>query len=273
MSFQSINVKKLTPRIGAEISGVDLGRPISNSQFEEIRKAFLENQVIFFRDQTMTLDQHKDFGQYFGKLHENPGARNPMPDHPGVIAVKADENSRRVSGDVWHSDVSCDEEPPAASILHIHDVPDSGGDTLFSSMYAAYDALSGAMKAFLAGKKAVHDGEHIYRNKNGSDVADKAYPRAEHPIVRTHPETGKKCLFVNCNFTTHIVGLSSNESAALLKFLYRHTESLEFQCRFKWQEGSVAMWDNRCVIHYAVFDYFPQRRFGYRVTVCGDRPY
>ena len=228
--------------------------------------------MIFFRDQTMTLDQHKDFGLRFGKLHENPGARNPMPEHPGVIAVKADENSKRVSGDVWHSDVSCDAEPPSASILHIHDVPDCGGDTLFASMYSAYDALSDSMQAFLADKNAIHDGDHVYRNKNGPVAADKVYPRAEHPIVRTHPETGRKGLFVNRNFTTHIVGLNSNESESLLDFLYRHTESPEFQCRFKWQQGSVAMWDNRCTIHYAVFDYFPQRRFGYRVTVCGDRP-
>ena len=273
MNDQSIEVRKLTPRIGAEIFGVDLGRGISDSQFNEIQRAYLENQVIFFREQAMTLDQHKAFGRRFGVLHINPGARNPMPDHPGVITIKADENSKRVAGDVWHSDVSCDPEPPATSILHIHDVPETGGDTLFASMYAAYEALSDDMKSFLADKRAVHDGDHVYRNKNGPDPADKVYPRAEHPIVRTHPESGRKCLFVNRNFTTRIVGLQKEESDAVLAFLYRHTEGPDFQCRFRWRPGSVAMWDNRCTTHYAVFDYHPQRRFGYRVTVCGDRPF
>lgn len=273
MSYQTIEVRKLTARIGAEVFGVDLGGDIGNHQFDEIRRAYLENQVIFFRDQPMTLEQHTAFGRRFGKLHENPGARNPMPEHSGVIAVQADENSKRVSGDVWHSDVSCDMEPPSTSILHIHDVPEAGGDTVFTSMYAAYDALSDSMKAYLVDKRAVHDGDHVYRNKNGLDPADKSYPRAEHPIVRTHPESGRKGLFVNRLFTTTVVGLNRNESDALLEMLFRHAEFVDFQCRFKWRPGSVAMWDNRCTLHYAVFDYFPQRRSGYRVTICGDRPH
>lgn len=159
------------------------------------------------------------------------------------------------------------------SILYIHDVPPSGGDTMFSSMYAAYEALSDNMKNYLEGMIAVHDGEHVYRGLY-SGVTDKPeYPRSRHPIVRTHPDTGKKCLFVNRSFTTHIVGVPRDESDAILAFLYQHMEHPNFQCRFQWEPMSIAFWDNRCAQHRAIWDYWPHRRYGHRVTVMGDTPY
>lgn len=271
MSIQSVDVRKLTPTIGAEIFGVDIGKGVSNSQFEEIHQALLDNLVIFFRDQEMTLAQHKEFGRRFGKLHIHPQPSNPVEGHPEVIAIKADENSKHVSGEIWHSDVSCDAEPPMGSILQLLEVPaNGGGDTLFANMYAAYDALSEPMRDFLSGLTAIHDGEHFRPRTNDPT---KVFPSAEHPVVRTHPETGRKALFVNRVFTSRIVQLSKEESDGLLEMLYRHIEKPNWQCRFKWQPNSIAFWDNRCVLHNAMWDYFPQRRFGYRVTVCGDKPY
>lgn len=271
MSYESIEVRKLTPMIGAEIFGVDIGKGVSNSQFDEIHRALLENLVIFFRDQEINLDQHKAFGRHFGKLHVHPQPSNPVEGHPNVIAVKADENSKQVSGSAWHSDVSCDAEPPMGSILHLGEVPENGGgDTLFASMYAAYDSLSEPMRNFLEGLTAVHDGEH-YRSRT-SDTS-KVFPSSEHPVVRTHPETGRKALFVNRIFTSRIADLSKDESDGLLEMLFRHIEKPNWQCRFKWRANSIAFWDNRCVMHHAMWDYFPQRRFGYRVTVCGDKPF
>jgi len=271
MSDQSVEVRKLTPSIGAEIFGVDIAKGLSNSQVEEIHRALLDNLVIFFRDQEMTLDQHKDFGRHFGKLHVHPQPSNPVEGHPDVIAIKADENSTRISGSEWHSDVTCDAEPPMGSILHLQEVPENGGgDTLFANMYSAYEALSDSMRNFLDGLSAVHDGEHYRPRTNDSS---KTFPRSEHPVVRTHPETGRKALFVNRIFTSKIVQLSQDESDSLLEFLYRHIEKPAWQCRFKWEPNSIAFWDNRCVLHHAMWDYFPQRRFGYRVTVCGDKPH
>jgi len=274
MTYQSIEVRKLTPTIGAEIFGVDLGGQIGNQQFQEIHKALMENQVIFFRDQKMTAEQHKDFGARFGKLHVHPNAPKLIEGHPEILVIKADENSKRVAGEVWHSDVSCDEEPPMGSILHIHEVPaNGGGDTSFANMYAAYDALSDTMKRFLEGCTAIHaslkSANHQYREK----IADMRFPESEHPAVRTHPETGRKALFVNRGFTTRIPQLSNFESDALLEMLFRHAEQSRFHCRFKWRPNSVAFWDNRATMHQAMWDYYPERRYGYRVTVCGDKPF
>jgi taurine dioxygenase len=274
MTYQTIEVRKLTPTIGAEIFGADLSEELGNQQFQEIHDALMENLVIFFRDQKLTPDQHAAFGRRFGRLHMHPAAPAPIEGHPEVLVVKADETSKYVAGEDWHSDVSCDPEPPMGSILHIHEVPaNSGGDTLFASMYAAYEALSEPMKRLLEGMTAIHEGEQIYRGRYGVDDRGKQFPRAEHPVIRTHPVTGRKALFVNRVFTARIVQLKRNESSALLEMLYRHIETPEFQCRFKWRPGSIAFWDNRSVQHHAMWDYYPQRRFGHRVTVCGDKPF
>jgi taurine dioxygenase len=177
----------------------------------------------------------------------------------------------------WHSDVSCDAEPPMGSILHLHTIPASGGDTMFASMYAAHDALSDPVKDFIGGLSAWHESAHVHRDRLGHKGTlrdgDDSYPVSLHPVVRTHPVTGRKALFVNENFTTRIDGLKPRESEALLKMLYDHIATPEFHCRFAWREKSVAFWDNRCAQHRVVWDYFPAVRHGYRVTVAGDKPF
>lgn len=270
--FETITIDKLTPIIGAEIGGVDLASP-SNRQMDEIHRALAENLVIFFRDQTLTQEQHLDFGRKFGELHIHPAAPSE-PIHPGLMIIKADKDSPRANGENWHSDVSCDPEPPMGSILYIRQCPPAGGDTLFASMYAAYDALSDRMKTYLEGLTAVHDGEQNYRGTYANyGVADKpSYPRAEHPVIRTHPVTGKKALYVNKGFTRRILGIPQDESTGILNTLFEHMANPLFQCRFRWRENSIAFWDNRCAQHRAMWDYWPHTRYGNRVTVKGERP-
>ncbi|RYI16639.1 MAG: taurine dioxygenase [Acetobacteraceae bacterium] len=270
--FETITIDKLTPVIGAEIGGVDLANP-SNRQMDEIHRALAENLVIFFRDQSLTQDQHLDFGRRFGPLHIHPAAPTE-PGHPELMIIRADKDSPRANGEGWHSDVSCDLEPPLGSILYLRQCPPRGGDTLFASMYAAYDALSDRMKAYLEGLTAVHDGEQNYRGTYANfGIADKpSYPRAEHPVIRTHPVTGKKSLYVNKGFTRRILGIPVDESDGILRYLFEHMANPLFQCRFRWQENSVAFWDNRCAQHRAMWDYWPHTRYGNRVTVKGDRP-
>jgi taurine dioxygenase len=272
MAYVSIQVDKLTPHAGAEIRGVDLSRPLDERTVKEIHDALIDNGVIFFRDQRLTPDQQKAFGRLFGELHLHPAAPSLLEGHPEILVIHADETSKHVAGEVWHSDVSCDVEPPMGSVLYMHELPAVGGDTLFASMYAAYEALSEPMKRFLEPLTAMHEGEHVYRGHYGVDDKGKTFPRAEHPVIRTHPVSGRKALFVNSGFTTRIVQLARPESDALLQFLFRHVETPEFHCRFRWQVNSVAFWDNRCVQHHALWDYYPQRRHGHRVTIRGDRP-
>jgi len=274
MAYQSIEVRKLTPTIGAEIFGVDLAQPLGNQQFQEVHDALMENLVIFFRDQKMTIDQHKDFGRRFGPLHVHPNAPVVFKEHPEILVIKADEKSKRVAGEEWHSDVSCDAEPPMGSILYLTEVPpEGGGDTLFANMYRAYETLSEPVKAMLQGLTALHDSTkaHYYRVK-ATDREEMKFPNAEHPIVRTHPVTGRKCLFVNQSYVLHIAGIPKDESSAILAYLYNHCTNPNFQVRFRWTPGAVAFWDNRCTQHLAVWDYFPQTRSGFRVTIAGDKP-
>ena len=274
MSQTALDVRPLTPTIGAEIFGVDLGGEISNQQYDAIHEALMRHVVIFFRDQKMTPEQHKAFGRRFGKLHLHPASPNLLEGHPEILLIQANEKSKRVAGEVWHSDVSCDPEPPMGSILYMHETPaNGGGDTMFANMYTAFETLSAPMQRFLEGLNAVHDGEHVYRGRYGWNDSGKTYPRSVHPVVRTHPETGRKGLFVNRGFTTAIEGLNRDESDALLEMLYDHAETPEYQCRFKWQPGSVAFWDNRAAMHHAMWDYFPHSRRAHRVTICGDKPF
>ena len=206
-------------------------------------------------------------------MHIHPAAPHE-PGLPALMKIHADRDSPRANGEGWHSDVSCDEEPPMGSILYLKQCPPVGGDTLFASMYAAYAALSDRMKTYLDGLVAVHDGEQVYRGTYANlGVADRpVYPKAEHPVVRTHPVTGQKALYVNRGFTRRILGLPGDESEAVLRYLYDHMESPLWQCRFRWTERAVAFWDNRCVQHRAMWDYWPHTRSGNRVTVIGDRP-
>jgi len=272
--YEAITVEKLTPLIGAEVGGVDLSRPLSPAQQSEIHRALIENLVIFFRDQRITPEQHLAFGRLFGELHLHPAAPHGEG-HPELMIIRTEAGSVRANGEGWHSDVSCDEEPPMGSILYLEQCPPCGGDTLFANTYAAYDALSDRMKAYLAGLTAVHDGEHVYRGLYANlGVADKpAYPRAEHPVVRTHPVSRRRSLFVNRGFTTRLVGVPRDESDAVLGYLFDHLENELFQCRFRWRERSIAFWDNRCAQHRALWDYWPHTRSGNRVTIKGDRPF
>jgi taurine dioxygenase len=268
--FETITVDKLTPIIGAEIGGVDLARP-SNRQMDEIHRALAESLVVFFHDQRLSEDQHLDLGRRFGELHVHPAAPH-APGRPELMVIHADEHSPRANGEGWHSDVSCDPEPPMGSVLYIRRCPPQGGDTLFASMYAAYEALSERMKTYLAGLTAIHDGEDVYRGLYAG-VADKpCYPRADHPVVRTHPVTGRKALYVNRGFTRRILGVPLDESHAILEYLYQHAANPLFQCRFRWRENSIAFWDNRCTQHRAMWDYWPHTRSGHRVTIRGERP-
>jgi taurine dioxygenase len=272
MNYETITVRKLTPVIGAEIGGVDLSRPLPPYVFDEIHRALMENLVIFFRDQHLDHDQHKAFGRQFGPLHMHP-ASPPPPGHPEILIIHADANSTRVSGEEWHSDVSCDATPPMGSLLYLHTVPESGGDTMFANMYRAYETLSAPMRDMLGKLTAIHDGENAYRERYGRGDPARVFPRAEHPVVRTHPVTGRPALYVNRHFTTRIVQLHKSESDALLSYLFRHVETPEFTCRFQWRPHSLAFWDNRAAQHRALWDYFPAVRHGYRVTIQGDPPF
>ena len=274
MQYEIIKVKPVTARIGAEIEGVDLSKPLNQQTFSEVHQALMDHCVLFFRDQELDHESHKAFGRLFGELHVHPAIPGPEG-HPEILPIHADDKSKYIAGDTWHSDVSCDAEPPLGSILHLKTVPEFGGDTLFSNMYAAYDALSDRMKTYLDGLTARHDGEPRYRNRytdKGVHDAGKVFPSADHPVVRTHPETGRKCLFVNKIFTTRINDLPPSESDTILRMLFAHCEKEDFQVRFRWQPNSVAFWDNRCVQHLAIWDYFPKVRSGFRVTVKGSRP-
>ena len=272
-SYRHIAVDPLTPLIGAEVSGIDLGG-IDDDTWAEVEQAFARHLVLFFRDQVLTAEAQKALGSRLGPLHVHPAAPS-LDDHPEVMIIHADEGSKVVAGNGWHTDVSCDELPPMATILRMETVPPSGGDTLFASMYAAYDALSEPMRTFLEPLSAVHESGHVYAGRYGtkeSESRDGKFPSAVHPVIRTHPVTGRRALYVNRSFTTRIRGLSRSESRAVLDFLFTHQENPEFQCRFRWAPNSVAMWDNRCAQHFAVWDYYPAVRHGYRVSVVGDRP-
>ena len=274
MTLQSLELRKLTPHCGADVCGIDLSRPLNERLIEMLSRALAEHCVLFFRSQEMTPEQQKALGRCFGELHVHPAWPRVIKGHPEIMEIFADENTTRVAGEDWHSDVSCDREPPLGTILYMLETPPAGGDTLFANMYTAFEQLSVPMQQFLEGMTAIHDGEYVYRGRY--EVREKerqTYPCSRHPVVRTHPISGRKALFVNRLFTTRIVELTHRESDAVLRILFRHIELPEFQCRFHWQPGSVAFWDNRCVQHHALWDYYPNRRRGLRVTIKGDAPF
>lgn len=274
-AYTSIVAKPFAPNLGAEIYGVDLSRPVPDNQFAEICDAFHTYQVLFFKEQKeIPPAQHIEFGKRFGPLHAHPAAPT-MEGYPEIFEIHATKNSKVANGEFWHSDVSCDETPPLGTMLQIHIAPPCGGDTMFSDMYAAYDDLSEPIKDMINGLSALHSSEHIYKGRysdRGQKDSDIDCPEAVHPIVRTHPETGRKSLFVNRTFTTKIVGLSDKESDAFLDMLFEHAEQINYQIRFRWSLNDMAFWDNRCCMHRAIWDYWPAERKGRRVTVKGDRP-
>lgn len=273
--FQTIDVDSLTPHIGAEVDGVDLSQPLSNEQFSEIYQAWLDWKVLVFRDQHINQAQHKAFGRKFGSLHVHPMQHQYQGD-PEILKVKTTKDSAYTAGNGWHTDVTCDEIPPLGSMLYITEPPASGGgDTLYADMYLAYDLLSDTMKDMLAGLSAVHDGALPYvAGYKSTPPESGAYPKNEHPLVIAHPETGKKVLYVNSGFTSHIKGLSHWESKAILDALLHHIATTpRLTCRVEWQPNTLTFWDNRCTQHHAVWDYWPDSRYGERVSILGnERP-
>lgn len=267
MSFQRIHVEPLTPTIGATIVGVDLAS-LDDETFDEIQRAWMAHLVLFFRDQELTPEQLLAFGRRFGALHEHPAA-DYANDDPALMVIHTDAKSKRNNGGAWHTDVSSDAEPPLGTILHLHALPSQGGDTLFVNMYAVFESLSAPMQRFLSTLSAVHtlDYNALYGREGHREN-----PRAVHPVVRTHPVTTRNALFVNPGFTRQIEGLTKGESDALLAYLFEHAEDPRFQCRFKWERNSLAMWDDRCTWHRALWDYYPETRSGLRVTILGDQP-
>jgi taurine dioxygenase len=287
MTYTRIEVRPIAGALGAEIGCVDLSQPLDNETFAEIHRAFLENLVIFFRDQHLTPAQQMVFAKRFGELDVHPFAKG-MDDHPEVLAIvkEADDTAGNFGG-TWHSDVTFYEKPALGSILYAREAPAYGGDTLFANMYLAYDSLSDGLKRLLGELTAVHNASKAYglgesrtvkRHGAGSRSMEvragaDAEDETEHPVIRTHPETGRRGLFVNHVFTQRFKGWTKEESAPLLNFLYRHAVRPEFTCRFRWETNAIAFWDNRCVQHHAINDYHGQRREVHRVTVCGDRPF
>ena len=276
-----IAIDPLTPVIGAEVGGVDLSQPLSDEAFGAIRAAFNTHHVLVFRDQILSNADHKRFARMFGRLHVHPyHARNVVPDHarsgeadPEILVVKADQQSRVVAGEEWHTDVTCDVEPPMGSMLYITKTPEGGGgDTCFVSTIRAYETLSDEMKKIVCGLSATHDGLKLYAGYGAQPPAD-GWPKATHPVVIRHPETGALALFVNRGFTTRINEFSAFESDAFLEMLWRHIEShVEFQCRVRWRPNTLTFWDNRVTQHHAVWDYYPHARYGRRVSIVGSRP-
>jgi taurine dioxygenase len=219
----------------------------------------------------MSVEQHKAPGRLFGERLVLPAAQAELEGHPEIRVVHSGAWTKVATGEVWHSGLSCQAGPPMGSIPSVHETPETDGDTAFANMYLAYEALSAPIRTLCDGLSALHSSAHVF-TKDVYTRDDKTYPESVHPLIRTHPVTGRRSLFANRGFTTRLPELTKGESDALLEMLFRHTETPEFQCRFRWQRHSVAFWDNRCALHRATFDYHPAVRHAHRVTIKGDRP-
>lgn len=269
-AYQHIRVQRLTPVIGAQVDGVDLSQPLPVAQLGEIQRAFLENHVLVFRDQQLSVEQHKAFGRLFGELRALP-LDAIDGDDAELVVIRANAQSRFVAGETWHTDGTADLAPSMGSLLYVKETPaiGCGGDTLFANMHLALEILSPAMQAFLGTLTAVHDGEIPWRGF----TPPPGLPKSEHPVVVRHPETGRASLFVNAGFTSHIVQLSAGESRMLLDMLFDLVaREPVLSCRVSWAPGTLVFWDNRCTQHHAVWDYFPHSRYGERVTILGSQP-
>lgn len=274
----SIRVRRIAGALGAEIEGVDLRQPLDEALASQVRRAFLDHQVIFFRDQNLSPGQFMDFARVMGQPVEYPFVKG-IDGHPCIIEVKKLEHERVNFGGIWHSDTTYLEQPPMGSMLLAREVPPYGGDTLFSNQYLAWEALSPTMQTMLDGLLAVNSSAKADVSRTREDrirsdgkQAKQEY-RSEHPLVRTHPQTGRKALYVNVAHTIGIKGLSDSEAQALLGFLHEHQNKVEFTCRFVWQVNSLAFWDNRCTQHNPINDYHGFRRVMHRITLAGDRPH
>lgn len=260
-------VTPLSGALGAQIDGIDLARPLSQATLARIKQAFLDYCVLVFPGQGhLTPDQHIAFARHWGELHVTPSPKDGLDGYPEVLVL--DFEGRPPPTDKWHSDVSMDECPPLGSLLLARTIP-IGGDTIFANQYLAYEALSEGMKGMLEGMQAMHTGDTFGRD-GGIDPA--TLPRNLHPVVRTHPETGRRALYVNSVYATHFEDMTVEESRPLLEYLFAHCEQPNFTFRHHWTEGDLLMWDNRCLQHFAVHDYGTAKRTMHRVTILGDRP-
>ena len=280
-SYKHFSISRIAGALGAEVSGIQLGDNLGDDVIAEIRRALLEHLVLFFRDQSLTPPQQIAFANRFGDLDTHDFVKG-LEEYPQIIRVvrEADETTMNFGG-TWHCDVTHQQCPALGSVLYALDVPPFGGDTLFANQYLAYEALSPGMQTMLGGLRAVHSARGPFSPsgraasywKNMQVVpSESAYEEVEHPVVRTHPETGRKMLFVNKTFTVRFAEMTEQESEPLLQFLFRHASQERFTCRFRWTKGAVAFWDNRAVLHHALGDYSGHRREMHRVAICGDQP-
>ena len=273
MLSTELDINPLTPFIGAQINGVDL-RCSDQVLIGQIQNVLQQYSVVFFRDQpALSPAEHSALANAFGPIHVHPAAPRGS-DFPGVLKIEARRDTKVAAGNRWHSDVSCEPEPPYVSILQLHEIPPVGGDTLFASMYAAYEALSPRMKQMLDGMTARHSGEWSYRHlfKYQPHESADGYPEAVHPVVIRPSGSDRPALYVNREFTVGLEDLPQAEGQALLEFLFDHAERADFQCRFRWSSDAIAIWDNRSTQHFAMWDYWPHSRKGRRVSVRGSRP-
>jgi taurine dioxygenase len=281
MSFDRISLSPLGPALGAEVSGVDLARPIDDATAEEIRRAFADYLVLFFRGQDMTPADQVAVAGLFGPVGTYPFAE-PIADHPQVIPIIKEEHQTTNFGGIWHTDTPYLDRPSLGSVLYAREVPQVGGDTLWASGYRAWETLSQGLRETLTPLRAVQSAAKNKAQLRADHLKDGAMrghntkamdlQRAEHPVARTHPVTGRKSLYVSPAHTTNFVGWTEAESAPLLDYLYHHITAEENTCRFRWTKGSLAVWDNRCSLHYPLNDYHGHRREMHRVTIDGERP-
>ena len=277
--FNTIEVSPLSPALGGIISGVEIAAGISDEQFAEIRQAFIDYSVIFLRDQQITPDQHIEFARRWGEINVNRFFQ-AVDSHPIIAEVRKEADQKKNIGAEWHTDHSYDEIPAMGSILYAREVPSVGGDTLFASMYAAYDALSDGLKQMLSSMNAEHSSRHVfgevaYSDRDLDDLGsrlgntDAAIQDSIHPVIIKHPLSGRPALYVNRDFTVKFENWTQEESQPLLDYLYAHARQNEFTCRFHWQQGSMAIWDNRATHHCALNDYHGERRLMHRITIDG----
>lgn len=274
--YERFTVTPLAPTIGAEVGGVDLGAPMDDELRAELHRALLEWKVLFFRDQDITREQQRAFAERWGDLERHPFYRYVHPDQADadVVTLAKDAMAGGVENE-WHADITWHERPSFGAVLRAVEVPELGGDTLWADAGAAYDGLPADLREQIDGLVATHDWRHTFGLAMPAEAVEELspqFPPIAHPVVRVHPETGRRTLFVNAIFTTGIVGMDPAGSDALLARLYREVGRPEYQCRFRWTPGAVAFWDNRATQHYASSDYWPQRRVMDRISIAGDRP-
>lgn len=276
--MDEITITRIAGALGAEISGVDLSAPLDADTVGTLRQALLDHLVIFFRDQKLTSDNYLEFAKAFGEPVEYPMLKG-IEGHPMITEIAKLENETTNFGGVWHSHTTYLDMPPMGSMLYALEVPPFGGDTLFANQYLAYESLSAPLRAFLDGLTAVNSSAKADVSRTREDMirhaGDAAAVRdyqSEHPVVRTHPETGRRSLYVNGAHTSHFKGMTDSESAPILAFLFEHQVRPEFTCRFNWRPGSLAFWDNRATQHNPINDYYGHRRVMRRITLAGDRP-